>query len=254
MKPATKRMAHSITNALSRLLAALLLAISTPAHPREVPEWFADAMLDARDEAADAATQGKRLMLYFWLEGCPYCQRMTSVTFRDPAVLERLKRGFVPAAINVRGDRDITWTDGATLTEKQLAAKLQVRVDVPLGDASAVHIGQAAEVVVHVAPERVFAGHHIPVIMPNRQPRPGHSRRLRREVDVYEPRCVRSEYELEHAREMRFQAVEISFGIAAAREAQRDTARAKQYRLARAGERARMPGRITKVQAEIDAG
>ncbi|HJS77662.1 MAG TPA: thioredoxin family protein, partial [Burkholderiales bacterium] len=63
----------------------------------------------------------------FWLEGCPYCQRMTSVTFRDPGVLERLKRGFEPAGVNVRGDRDIAWTDGATLTEKQLAAKLGVR-------------------------------------------------------------------------------------------------------------------------------
>jgi thioredoxin-related protein len=120
-------MAHSITNALSRLLAALLLAVAVPAHASEVPDWFADAILDARDEAADAAQQGKRLMLYFWLEGCPYCQRMTSVTFRDAAVIERLKRGFVPVALNVRGDRDITWTDGATLTEKQLTAKLEVR-------------------------------------------------------------------------------------------------------------------------------
>lgn len=92
-----------------------------------MPDWFADAILDVRDEAADAAKAGKRLMLYFWLEGCPYCQRMTSVTFRDPAMIERLKRGFVPVAINVRGDRDIAWTDGATLTEKQLTAKLEVR-------------------------------------------------------------------------------------------------------------------------------
>ncbi|HSA90904.1 MAG TPA: thioredoxin fold domain-containing protein [Burkholderiales bacterium] len=109
------------------MLIAFLLAAAVPAHAREVPDWFADAILDVRDEAADAAKAGKRLMLYFWLEGCPYCQRMTSVTFRDPAMIERLKRGFVPVAINVRGDRDIAWTDGATLTEKQLTAKLEVR-------------------------------------------------------------------------------------------------------------------------------
>ncbi|HET9350685.1 MAG TPA: hypothetical protein VFO02_05065, partial [Burkholderiales bacterium] len=60
-----------------KLLLALLLAGAISAHAREVPEWFAETMLDARDEAADAAKQGKRLMLYFWLEGCPYCQRMT---------------------------------------------------------------------------------------------------------------------------------------------------------------------------------
>ena len=127
IKPATKRMANSITNALVKLLLALLLAGAISAHAREVPEWFAETMLDARDEAADAARQGKRLMLYFWLEGCPYCQRMTSVTFRDPAVLERLQRSFVPVGLNIRGDRDIAWTDGAMLTEKLLAARLQVR-------------------------------------------------------------------------------------------------------------------------------
>jgi thioredoxin-related protein len=120
-------MANSITNALVKLLLALLLAGAISAHAREVPEWFAETMLDARDEAADAAKQGKRLMLYFWLEGCPYCQRMTSVTFRDPAVLERLQRSFVPVGLNIRGDRDIAWTDGAMLTEKLLAARLQVR-------------------------------------------------------------------------------------------------------------------------------
>jgi thioredoxin-related protein len=117
-------MAHSITKAL---LLALLAAAALAAHAREVPDWFADAILDVRDEAAEAARQGKRVMLYFWLEGCPYCERMTATTYRDPAVLERMKRAFVPVAINVRGDRDIGWSDGATLTEKQLTAALGVR-------------------------------------------------------------------------------------------------------------------------------
>jgi thioredoxin-related protein len=110
-----------------RFLLALLLAVASPVRAQEVPDWFAETMLDAREEAADAAKQGKRLMLYFWLEGCPYCERMTRETFRDPAVLERLRRGFVPVGVNVRGDRDIAWTDGATLTEKHLAATLKVR-------------------------------------------------------------------------------------------------------------------------------
>ena len=110
-----------------RLFFALLLVAACPAQAQELPDWFAETMLDAREEAADAAKAGKRLMLYFWLEGCPYCERMTRVTFRDAAVLERLKRGFVPVGVNVRGDRDIVWTDGAMLAEKQLAAALKVR-------------------------------------------------------------------------------------------------------------------------------
>lgn len=127
MQDATRRMAHSITNALLRLLAALLLAAALPAQAQEVPDWFAETVLDVRDEVADAARDGKRVMLYFWLEGCPYCKQMTSVTFRDPAVVQRLKRGFVALGINVRGDREFTWTDGATLSEKQLSAAMKIR-------------------------------------------------------------------------------------------------------------------------------
>jgi thioredoxin-related protein len=118
------RLSHTLT---SIVLAVLLGAAALPARAAEVPDWFAETILDAREEAADAAKAGKRLMLYFWLEGCPYCERMTETTFRDPAVLERLKRGFVPVGVNVRGDRDMVWTDGATLSEKQLAAALKVR-------------------------------------------------------------------------------------------------------------------------------
>jgi thioredoxin-related protein len=127
MKNTMLRMANSITDALMKLLLALLLAAALPAQAQEVPEWFAETLLDVREEVADAAKEGKRLMLYFWLAGCPYCEQMTRVTFRDPVVVERLKRGFVPVGVNVRGDRDIAWTDGATLSEKQLTATLKVR-------------------------------------------------------------------------------------------------------------------------------
>lgn len=109
------------------LLLALPLAAALPAQAQEVPEWFAETLLDVRDEAANAAKEGKRVALYFWLSGCPFCKQMTSVTFRDPVIAERLKRGFVPVGVNVRGDREITWNDGATLSEKQLSAALKVR-------------------------------------------------------------------------------------------------------------------------------
>lgn len=80
-----------------------------------------------REDVAEAAKAGKRVMYYFWLEGCPYCEKMEQGTFRDPGVVERMRRGFVAVAINVRGDREATWTDGARLTEKTLTARLKVR-------------------------------------------------------------------------------------------------------------------------------
>jgi thioredoxin-related protein len=111
-----------------KLLLALALTLAAlPARANEIPDWFAETFLDVREDAAEAATQGKRLLLYFWLEGCPYCERMEKVTFRDPQIVARMRREFVAVAINVRGDRAVTWSDGATLTEKTLTSQLKIR-------------------------------------------------------------------------------------------------------------------------------
>jgi thioredoxin-related protein len=111
-----------------RLALALALALAAlPARANEIPAWFAESFLDVREDAAEAAKAGKRLVYYFWLEGCPYCERMEQVTFRDAAVVARMQREFVAVAINVRGDREATWTDGTRLTEKTLTQKLAIR-------------------------------------------------------------------------------------------------------------------------------
>lgn len=110
-----------------KFLLALLAALAMPVHASEIPDWFAETFLDVREDVAEAAKEGKRLVLYFWLEGCPYCQQLETVTFRDAAVVARMKREFVAVAINVRGDRETTWTDGTKMSEKALTAFLKVR-------------------------------------------------------------------------------------------------------------------------------
>jgi len=111
-----------------KILLALMLAVSLPAaRANEIPEWFAETFLDVREDAAEAAKQGKRLMLYFWLEGCPYCKRMESVTFQHPQIAARMQRELMPVALNVLGDREVTWIDGRKLSEKGLTALLKVR-------------------------------------------------------------------------------------------------------------------------------
>jgi thioredoxin-related protein len=112
-----------------RPLASLLLAFAfaLPAQANDIPDWFAETFLDVREDVADAAKGGKRLMLYFWLEGCPYCKTLEEVTFRDPAVAARMKRELVSVALNVRGDRETTWTDGRKRSEKELTRFLGVR-------------------------------------------------------------------------------------------------------------------------------
>jgi thioredoxin-related protein len=49
------------------------------------------------------------------------------VTFRDVRVSGRMQQRFVPIALNIWGDREVTTPDGKTMSEKQLAAQLKVQ-------------------------------------------------------------------------------------------------------------------------------
>src|SRR5262245_26668219 len=94
---------------------------------QEVPSWFGLSFLVLPEDIAAAAKEGKRLMLYFEQNGCPYCKRMVEVNFADPAIAERIQRRFVPLAINIWGDREVTAPDGTAMSEKKLAAHLKIQ-------------------------------------------------------------------------------------------------------------------------------
>jgi len=94
---------------------------------QEPPAWFSESLLDLREDVAEAAAQGKRVMLYFGQDGCPYCKRLMEVNFRQAAIAAKAQRHLVALALNIWGDREVTWTDGAVTTEKRLAAQLKVQ-------------------------------------------------------------------------------------------------------------------------------
>jgi thioredoxin-related protein len=108
------------------LLLALGL-IALPAASQEPPAWFSDSLLELRDDVADAARQGKRVMLYFGQDGCPYCKQLMEVNFRQAAIAAKAQKNLVALAFNIWGDREVIWTDGQSTTEKRLAAKLKVQ-------------------------------------------------------------------------------------------------------------------------------
>jgi thioredoxin-related protein len=108
------------------LLLALFLFTSNVSS-QEVPEWFAESFLDIREDAAEAAREGKRLMLYFTQAGCPYCRQLVTVNWRQPQIVEKTRRDFVPVAINIWGDREVTTADGRRMPEKRFAAALKVQ-------------------------------------------------------------------------------------------------------------------------------
>jgi len=108
---------------------ALLLAVllSLPAKAQEAPEWFAQSLLNLPEDIADAAREGKRVMLYFGQPGCPYCKQLMEVNFRQRPIAERMQREFVSIELSIWGDREVTWAHGIPITEKQLARELNVQ-------------------------------------------------------------------------------------------------------------------------------
>ena len=106
------------------LLAVLVLGTAAAQEP---PAWFADSLLDVREDVAEAAREGKRLMLYFGQDGCPYCKQLMEVNFRQPRIAEKARRSLLALAINIWGDREVTWTDGSSMSEKRFAALLKVQ-------------------------------------------------------------------------------------------------------------------------------
>jgi thioredoxin-related protein len=93
----------------------------------EVPRWFAATFLDFREDIADATRDGKRLLVYFGQDGCPYCKQLMLANFSQRSIVEKTRRNFVAIALNIWGDREVTWIDGRSMSEKELARVLNVQ-------------------------------------------------------------------------------------------------------------------------------
>ncbi|EGW54888.1 thioredoxin SoxW [endosymbiont of Tevnia jerichonana (vent Tica)] len=48
----------------------------------EKPDWFKQSFLDLQEDVEAAAGEGKRLLLYFHQDGCPYCAKLLRVVLR----------------------------------------------------------------------------------------------------------------------------------------------------------------------------
>ena len=96
-------------------------------HAIDIPAWFTESFLDFKDEAAAAEKEGKRLLVYFGQDGCPYCRELMANSFSQKAIVEKTRAGFVAIALNLWGDREVTWVDGRRMSEKDFARMLKVQ-------------------------------------------------------------------------------------------------------------------------------
>lgn len=122
------------THAMLRALLFALCFAAAPAraqavapHAIEIPAWFSQSFLDLREDVAEAAKDGKRVMLYFGQDGCPYCAALMKTNFSQPRIVAKAKQHLAAIALNIWGDRDVTWTDGKVRREKDFAAFLKVQ-------------------------------------------------------------------------------------------------------------------------------
>jgi len=93
----------------------------------EKPDWFKESFLEFEDDDAEAAAAGRRVMLYFHQDGCPYCARLVEENFTDPELKAYIIENFDGISLNMWGDREVVSVGGQDFTEKTFAQALKVQ-------------------------------------------------------------------------------------------------------------------------------
>ncbi|MCW8919813.1 MAG: thioredoxin fold domain-containing protein [Gammaproteobacteria bacterium] len=105
---------------------ALEAGLVNPGHV-ERPHWFKNSFLDLREDVAEAREANKRLVLYFYQDGCPYCEKLVNTNFTQRDIVEQTRQHFEVVAINLWGDTTVTDLAGNEVTEKVFSVGLKVQ-------------------------------------------------------------------------------------------------------------------------------
>ena len=92
----------------------------------EKPDWFKVSFLDLHEDIDEATENNKRLMLFFFQDGCPYCKKLLEDNFGQRHIAEKTQKYFDVVAINIWGDREVTVGD-SVVSEKEFSAALKVQ-------------------------------------------------------------------------------------------------------------------------------
>ena len=82
---------------------------------------------DLLAEIEDARDEGKRLVVMFEQEACPWCLKMRERVFSEPRVAAYFSRHFVMLQSDIRGDLEMVAPDGEAMTQKEFARRQRVR-------------------------------------------------------------------------------------------------------------------------------
>jgi len=133
---------HSLSAAESN--QKLTAGMENPGH-HEKPSWFKLSFLDIREEITEATNAKKRLILYFFQDGCPYCKKLLQDNFGQREIAAKTKKHFDVIAINMWGSKEVTDFKGKITNEKKFASSLKVQFTPTL-----LFLNEKGEVVVRV--------------------------------------------------------------------------------------------------------
>lgn len=92
----------------------------------EKPSWFKESFLDLREDIQEATDNKKRVLLYFYQDGCPYCAKLLQDNLGQKKIANKTKKHFDVIAINMWGDKEVTDLQGKQTTEKKFTEKMRV--------------------------------------------------------------------------------------------------------------------------------
>src|SRR5580704_16297201 len=124
-----------MTTRRNLLIGAALLALLGRARAEPIltddgvykEPWFLESFLELGDDLESAHKEGKRFVIMWELKGCPYCKETHFVNFARSDISDYIKANFEVLQLNIIGSRKVTDFDGAEMSEKELAAKYDVR-------------------------------------------------------------------------------------------------------------------------------
>jgi thioredoxin-related protein len=127
----TRRRALQLTGSLAAW-PVWATARAESAEPRlnddglHVQPWFSQSFLDLREDLAEAARSGRRLVIFWEQRGCPYCRELHRTNLADPEIAAYIKANFLALQLNLYGSREVVDLDGTRHEERQLAARWRI--------------------------------------------------------------------------------------------------------------------------------
>ena len=91
------------------------------------PDWFKESFLIFEEDVQEATAAGKRVMIYVYQDGCPYCNAFVHHNLAQREIESQLREHFDVIALNMWGDREIESITGQRFTEKTFAKAIGVQ-------------------------------------------------------------------------------------------------------------------------------